>query len=183
MAAHPVHVTLRAHRLVPWLRSQRIAKAVAGAIAKASRAGFRVLHFSVQSNHVHLLVEAGDRTHLSRGMQALAIRLARQINRRLGRKGAVWGERYHARALRTPREVRHGLVYVLMNHKKHCRNPSAIDPWSSARWFAGWAPRASSSLRSLPSLHDDPVIATPRSWLARNGWRRHGLLHATDAPA
>ena len=36
---------------------------------KLSRAWFRVLHFSVQQDHVHLLVEANDKSALARGWQ------------------------------------------------------------------------------------------------------------------
>jgi len=67
----------------------------------------------VQVNHVHVLVEADGSTALARGVQGLSIRLAKAINRVLGRRGRVWADRFHARALRTPREVRNGLVYVI----------------------------------------------------------------------
>jgi hypothetical protein len=71
-------------------------------------------------------------------MAGLSIRLARSVNRVLERHGRVWGDRYHARALRTPRETRHAIVYVLMNFKKHGNSSNRIDPMSSARWFDGW---------------------------------------------
>jgi REP element-mobilizing transposase RayT len=118
---HPVHVTLRVARGLPSLRRQLLFSGARLAMAAASRAWFRVLHFSVQSDHVHLLVEARDEEHLSKGMRGLAIRVALSVNRTLRRSGKVWPDRYHARALRTPREVRHGLVYVLANWKKHVR--------------------------------------------------------------
>jgi REP element-mobilizing transposase RayT len=85
------------------------------ALARSSRAGFRVIEFSVQDDHVHLIAEAADRRTLSGGVRGLAIRLARAVNRTLGRRGQVWGSRYHARALTTPRAVRHVLIYVLNN--------------------------------------------------------------------
>jgi REP element-mobilizing transposase RayT len=173
---------MRAHRLVPWLRSQALASVVARAVALSGKPSFRILQFSVQGNHLHLVVEASDRASLSRGIQGLSVRLARQLNRRLGRTGRIWGDRYHARSLRTPREVRNGLVYVLMNHKKHGGH-DAIDSLSSARWFAGWSPHAAARAQQLPSLHDHPATAAPRTWLARIGWRRHGLLKPGDAPA
>lgn len=85
----------------------------------SARQAFRITEFSVQSNHVHLVVEARDRTILSRGMQGLGVRLARAINGLLDTRGKVWRERFHARDLRTPTEVRNALVYVLMNARKH----------------------------------------------------------------
>ena len=173
--SHPVHVTLRAHRLTPWLRSQRVFERIRACIGKASKGSFRVVHYSVQGNHVHLLVEATERTALSRGIHGLSIRIARQVNGLVGRRGAFWGDRYHARPLRTPREVRHGLVYVLMNHKKHARGPAPdLDPCSSAASFEG--------LRSsLPRTHD-PSVVTAKTWLARVGWRRHGRIALTERP-
>src|SRR5262249_9427472 len=90
---HPVHVTLRRRRDLPSLRVNRTFLAVRGAIAASSAQSFRVLHFSVQSDHVHLIAEAGDHAALSRGVQGMAIRIAKAVNRRFGTKGAVWGDR------------------------------------------------------------------------------------------
>lgn len=190
VASHPVHVTLRAHGSVPWLRAQRIAPHVIRALGRASKESFRILHFSVQGNHVHLLVEADDRTALSRGLQGLSIRIARRINALLGRRGVFWGDRYHARPLRTPREVRQGLVYVLMNHKKHERAPGSLDRLSSAHWFPGWHPSSARHLGQLPrplGPREEAAVGPPvqpaGTWLANFGWRRHGLLRADEAPA
>jgi hypothetical protein len=111
----------------------------------------------------------------ARGVQGLAIRVARAVNRVLARQGPVWGDRYHARALATPREVRNALVYVLANWRKHVRGAVGLDPRSSAGWFDGWrSPSARSS--------DPPPVARARTWLARVGWRRHGLLGLREAP-
>ena len=174
--SHPVHVTLRAHRLTPWLRSQRVFERIQQCIRRASKHAFRILQYSVQGNHVHLLVEATEASALSRGMQGLAIRIARQVNRLVRRTGAFWGDRYHARPLRTPREVRHGLVYVLMNHKKHARGPvPALDPCSSAVSFDGFVTPIAHAL--------DPCVAAPKTWLARIGWRRHGRIAPTERPS
>jgi putative transposase len=146
----PVHVTLRARAGLASLRSQRVFPAVREALRAASRdqvrrckspgrSEFRVVQFSVQADHIHLIVEASDRTALERGTRGMVIRTARAINRALGRSGSVWGDRYHARALRTPREVRHGLVYVLMNFRKHRpADRMKLDPCSSAPWFDGF---------------------------------------------
>ena len=108
-------------RALPSLRSARVFSGLRGALAAASHSGFRVVHFSVQIDHVHLVVEADVPVRLSRGVQGLAIRCARAVNRCVGRRGAVWSDRFHARALATPREVRHGMVYVLLNYRKHLR--------------------------------------------------------------
>ena len=85
------------------------------ALAAASHEGFRIIEFSAQDNHLHLLVEAEDRAHLSRGIGGLAVRVARAVNRALGRRGTVWAVRFHARAITTPRAMRNAIVYVLTN--------------------------------------------------------------------
>jgi REP element-mobilizing transposase RayT len=150
------------------------------AFAAASRNWFRVVHFSVQTNHVHLMVEARDKDHLSKGMRGLAIRVALSVNRALRRKGRVWADRYHARALRTPREVRHGIVYVLANWKKHISNAQGFDRCSSAWWFRGWKLPPSSAPPGWTC--DEPPVWAPREWLTVTGWKRHGLIGTGEQP-
>src|SRR5262249_35563773 len=116
-AANPLHVTLRATETVRCLRAARVFPAVRPGLAAASHSGFGIFRFAGQSAHPPGLVGGGAGPRLSRGMRGLTIRLARAVNRALGRRGAVWGDRYHVRALATPRAVRHALVYVLMNFK------------------------------------------------------------------
>ncbi len=141
-----------------------------------------MVHFSVQDNHVHLLVEASDSAGLCKGARSLGVRLARAINRACGRKGRVLDDRYHTRALRTPREVRFALAYVLFNFKKHqVRVPSRLDPGSSAPWCDGLRDRRGAALDG-DALEGAPVVSA-RTWLARVGWRRHGLLSPDEAPA
>ena len=175
----PVHVTLRMARTTPNLRSQRGFRCVEHALRKEARRGeLRVVHYSVQGNHVHLVVEADDRVVLSRRMQGLSIRLARRINRDVMRRkrGTVLGQRYHARALTTPSEVRHAIAYVLFNHAHHVSAPdrALLDPFSSARTFAhfGHAVRVP---RWSPGTGPPPVDE-PSTWLLRAGFRRAGLV-------
>ncbi len=177
LARHPVHVTLRARRAVGSLCARRVFPVVRAALAAASSPAFRLVHFSVQAHHVHLLVEARDAAALSRGMRGLTIRLARATNRARGRRGPVWADRYHARALTTPREVRHALVYILMAYKKHRPDSRGIDPYSSGRWFDGWRGRPPVPLADGPA-----PVAAPRTWLARDGWRRYGLIGLDERP-
>ena len=171
--SHPVHVTLRA--AIRGLRSERVFCVVRRALMSASRPGFRLLHFSVQDDHVHLLAEADDSAALTRALRGMTIRVARAVNRVLGRRGPVWGDRYHARAVTTPRAMRHALVYVLMNRRKHHPEEASLDPCSSARWFDGWRDQPN----GVPG--HSPVVS-PRTWLASVGWRRHGLVSVTERP-
>ena len=134
-----------------------------------------MIQFSVQSDHIHLIVEADDGRALARGMQGFAIRVARALNGLLRVRGRVWGDRFHSRELATPRAVRNALVYVLMNGKKHgAVRVTAFDGLSSAPWFDGFAERHDAAAGS-------PVRA-PRTWLAGVGWRRHGLVRFDERP-
>ncbi|WP_394842069.1 transposase [Pendulispora brunnea] len=184
-AAHPVHVTLRTREDVHGLRTGAVFALLVRSIKDASDAEFRVVHFSIQHDHVHLIVEAHDKVTLSRGMHGLTIRLARAVNRALARRGSVWKERYHAHALRRPREVRNALLYVLMNHRKHGTSPAWLDPRSSAAWFDGWRRDAlfEYALRDLGGLTGlAPPVQPARTWLVREGWRRHRLLGIDEGP-
>jgi putative transposase len=138
---------------------------------------------------VHLLVEASDKRALSSGVRSIAIRIARYVNDLLSRRGAFWGDRWHGRALTSPREVRNALVYVLANFRKHARRtvPAGIDPFSSGAWFDGWKDRRHAE-REPPFAqrprrpNADCPVSRARSWLARVGWRRRGLLSIDEAP-
>jgi hypothetical protein len=163
------------------------------AIRRASRVDperFRVVHFSVQYDHIHLIVEARDKRALSRGIQGLAVRTARYVNDLLHRHGKLWADRWHGRALKSPRSVRNALLYVLMNFRKHARRPlpPGLDAFSSARDFDGWLPSArlhrlaAHAAERPPPLATEPLVTPARTWLARVGWRRHGAIGASEHP-
>ena len=141
--------------------------------------GFRLNQFSVQSNHLDLIVEASDRNFLGRGMCGLGTRLARNLNRLWGLRGRVFAERYHSVLLRSPRQVRNALRYVLNNVLRHGGHLTGNrpDPCSSGEWFDGWKDRRARS----PSDARCPV-APARSRLQRLAWRRHGLLQLLESP-
>ena len=141
-ARFPVHVTWRMDRRVWNLRTPRcfgpLSRAMYGG---ATRFGFRLVHYAVMGNHVHLLVEAPDRVSLARAMKGLGVRIARALNRVMGRSGSVIGDRYHAHILRTPSETKRARAYLLANAHHHFGHAHA-DP------FASRAP-----------------VAAPRTWL------------------
>ena len=159
----PVHVTLKAAAGTGFLRKQRMLVALEAVFAGAKeRLGMRVVHYSIQGNHLHLLVEAEDRAALSRAMQGLAIRAAKAINRVLRRHGHVWADRYHAHVLRSLRETAHALRYVLGNFARHARG------WGEQ--VAAFADEFS-SVRFLGLAGEDAPVAEPRTWMLRVGWR------------
>jgi REP element-mobilizing transposase RayT len=129
----PVHVTWRMKHGVWNLRSRRCFTALARAFwGGADRFGFRLVHYSVQGNHVHLLVEAKDERALSRGMCGLGVRVAKGLNRVMRRQGKVLDDRYHGHILRTPTEVKRARAYLLQNAQKHY-GLRVADPYTSAR--------------------------------------------------
>jgi putative transposase len=173
----PVQVTIRATPGLPSLRSPRVFGALRRAIARASLDHFRVIHFSIQQDHGHFIVEGDEARRARGGVHGLAIRLALAVNRALERKGRVVGDRYHARPLTTPRQIRTSMVYVLLNFRKHLRAPAGIDPRSSGPHFSGW--------QATPAATDvAPATADPDTWMARVGWRlAGGPLRVDEQPA
>jgi REP element-mobilizing transposase RayT len=172
-ARWPVHVTLRAREAIPSLRSSRVFPILRQALSASHKPQFRVVHFSVQTDHVHLVVEGDHPVALVRGLQGLAGRCAKAINRAARRRGQVWSSRFHSRALRTPTEARRGLVYVLLNFRKHLRAAPGVDPRSSGAWFGGWR-------RPLSTPRQTSPVMPPGTWLASIGWRRAGGAIAVD---
>jgi putative transposase len=188
---HPLHITLRLTSGLPSLRTQALFVAVRRALAQGQqRFGFRLAHFSVQSNHLHLIAEASDRRALSRGVQGLSVRVARAVNARLERKGRLFADRYHARALTSPRTVRYALRYVLLNARRHQPAPFGfIDSRSSAPWFPDFhrpgelafgVTQARAEWRASSDL-EAPVVK-PKTWLLRVGYRRQGAFDIDDVP-
>ena len=168
----PVHVTWRVADHVWNLRSQRGFRTLLRAFVPAAhRFGMRITHFSVQGNHVHLLVEVGGRASLYRALRGLGVRMAKGLNRLMGTRGAVFADRYHIHPLATPREARNAIHYVLGNHAVHAGrrgeqvardDPFAVGPTLNQGPGALW--------RKL--VGDDPPVAPPQSWLLTEGWRR-----------
>jgi len=190
-ARFPVHVTVRLLDGLPRLRGFALAKVLRRAFVHGcNRNGFRICEFSIQGNHIHLICEASTREALSRGVQGWKIRVTRGLNRLWHRRGTVFDDRYHAEIIKTPRQTRNTLCYVLQNGRRHHQSLPAwaggIDPYSSAWYFDGW--RDNRWRKGLTPPPDDPdapgpVVAAPRTWLLAVGWRRHGLLAVDEVPA
>jgi REP element-mobilizing transposase RayT len=173
-------VTLRLTKGLPTLRHPRAHSALLRAIVAASgRFGSRVVHYAAMSNHIHLICEAAGVQSLGRGMRALIVRIARALNVLWHRAGPVFADRFHARPLCSPREVRNALAYALQNaehHGIHC--PGGIDPYSSARWFEGWTVPPPGALRDTTGS----PLPRPRTWLLQSGWELHGRLDPLSPP-
>lgn len=187
-STHPQIVTLRLRMDAPYIATDALLQHIREVIAASHRPDFRIVEFNVLGNHLHLITEARNKEVLARGIQGFAVRLVRRINTTLERTGRLFAHRYHARALKTPTEVRYALRYVLLNRKHHAAEKrfqrNWFDPWSSAAWFAGWA---------RPFVLDThwkrELVAAPKptadatTWLLTTGWKRYGLLDFDERPA
>jgi REP element-mobilizing transposase RayT len=179
---YPVHVTLRMAEPVWNLRSERSYRIVHAALCAARRRpGFRIVHFSIQGNHVHVIAEGDGPRSFALGVRALSIRLARRLNAMMGRSGPVFSDRYHAHVLRTPAEVRNAVRYVLGNFESHAARRG--EPTSKK----GWVDPFSSAARRAPrhaqgSLFVEAATEPAGTWLLRHEGPRAGRNLAVRSP-
>jgi REP element-mobilizing transposase RayT len=186
-------------RVVPEvgsLRRRSMYKALREAtITAALRERFRIVHVSLQRTHVHMLVEAKDKTALARGMQGFEISAARNINTMLGsgkqrRRGQVFADRYHVKVIRSPRQAHHALRYVLCNWRHHGEDRQGlaskwlVDPFSSGILFPDWKELEQKDLMwPIRDTYDPLIVFRPATWLLREAWKRHGSISARDVPS
>ena len=186
---HPIHVTVRARRGLPSFRSQRIHDMVRRTLERQLENGryrdhFQIVHYSVQTNHLHLIIEAEDTRAMRSGVSGLVIAFAKRLNKEIFRRltGKVWGDRYHSRELTSPSAVRRALVYVLQNVRKHGFDLAGafVDPLSSAKGFDGW----DVPVPAAPDESETFSPRRPRTWLLGEGWstRGGGLLSPRERP-
>jgi putative transposase len=163
-----VLITLRRAKGLPSLRCTLLERELRSAIRRTKRDDFRIVHYSVQADHVHMIVEAEDSAALSAGMKSFAVSAAMRLNLRILRRkrGRVWAERHHRRELSSPRQVRNVLVYVLANHLKHGEiDDGVIDPCSSGPWFRDW-------MYPPPAPPEPSPVAPAQTYLLDRGWHR-----------
>ena len=195
-ASQPLHIVMRVVREVGSLRRREMYKALREAtITAAMRERLRIVHVSLQRDHVHMIVEAEHKAALARGMQGFMISAAKHINRALGigerrRTGRVFNDRYHVEIITSPTQARHTIGYVLGNWRKHKEDQQGlaskwlVDPFSSGVLFADWK-----ELDGRPWMwpiragYDPMIVFRPRTWLLAGGWRRGGgPISARDVP-
>jgi REP element-mobilizing transposase RayT len=187
---YPLHMVLRVRKEVGRLRRRHVYAGARRALRTiASRIAFRVVHMSIQHNHLHLLVEAGDSAALESGMRGLSIALAKRINKSLERSGKVFEFRYHSTALTSPTQTRNALAYVLNNWRRHREDERGLDertmpldPYSSAISFPGWADFSSGG--RWDDVIDEPLpVSPPQTWLLNKGWElARRPIRTSDTP-
>jgi putative transposase len=190
-----VHVVVRVEKEIGSLRKRDMYRAVREATIAVARRElhdatvgyFRIVHISIQGTHIHLIVEAGNKTALSRGMQSFQISAAKHLNATVGakrgtqRRGRVFTDRFHEEIIKTPTQARNALAYVLNNWRKHREDRSAhtrgwnVDAFSTGIQFTGWREREDAVFMWKPHDTYKPlVVYLPRTWLLQAGWRKHG---------
>ncbi len=194
-----LHVVLGAVPEVGNLRRREVYRAVRAATITAAssetrRGRFRIVQLSIQHNHIHMLVEAEDAGALATGMQGFQISAARHINTalRVGarrRRGKVFVDRYHVVVIRSPRQARHVISYVMNNWRKHGEDRSGlsrnwlVDPFSSAVSFADWKELEGQAPWTIRTSYHPLVVTAPQSWLLRTGWKEHGAISCREVPS
>jgi REP element-mobilizing transposase RayT len=191
----PLHVTLRVADAVGYLRKPRLFAAIRIALFVVSkREDFRIVHFSIQGNHLHLIVEAASREALWKGMKGFAISAAKRINGELRKRreredGVVFPDRYHVREITSVAQMRNCLSYVLNNWRHHRARGdklvglfgNRLDEYSSAALFLGWKERLHGE-PALPDRWEAPAVSAPRTWLLAHGWRRARPISVWEIP-
>ena len=191
---HVQHVTVRVVEALEWLRKPHAYRAIRAALVTmlARHVDFRIVHFSLQGNHVHLLCEAENKLALTRGAQGFQISAARQLNREISerrgkqRRGRVFADRYHVETIDSPRQMRHALAYVLNNWRRHKQDSGVglyngrIDPFSSGVWFLGWKERTGPI--TIPPGYDAPQMAPPNTWLLAESWKLLRPISVFEVP-
>jgi REP element-mobilizing transposase RayT len=193
-ACEPLHVTIRAAAVIGSLRGFEAYHALRTAIVTTfNRDDFRIVHISIQRTHVHLLVEASGRSALSRGMQAFEISAAKHLNASIStrtgkaRRGAVFCDRYHVEIMRTPRQARNALAYVINNWRRHRESTLKVaadwrvDPFSSAPSFDGFRDIDARSI-VWPERYVPLPVWEPRTWLLTTAWKKYGLIRHNEVP-
>lgn len=206
-ARFPRHIVLKVRDDVGSLRKRFMHRALrAATIAVAMRelhsddvnGAFRIVHISIQRTHIHLIVEADSKLAMTRGMMSFLTSAAKHINaeysvnRKLARRrrGAVFADRYHQEIIKTPRQARRTLSYVLNNWRKHRedREPHTknwtVDPFSTAWGFGGWKEyRDGECLWMPPPTYESLIVYLPKTWLLREGWRKSGPISMFEIPS
>lgn len=186
-AKHPLHVVMRVLPAAGNLRKPAIHDAVRASLTTlGTHEDCRVVHLSIQRDHLHLLVEADDRQALARGMRSFQISLAKRINRAIStpsrkrRRGQIFADRYESFVLDTPRAVRDALVYVLNAWRKYEKpSPEALDPYSSALAFDGWK----DPITDADTSDFAPLVLWPaRTALVASQWRTGGKIARNEVP-
>jgi REP element-mobilizing transposase RayT len=184
---HPVHVVLRARKRLPEFRVRGVYIGLRRVLARyLDKGDFRVVHISIQNTHLHLIVEAQNKSALTHGMQSLAINAARAINRAFDRQGKVFAFRYSAKQIKTASYARNAISYVLNNWRRHREDfangrqlTAILDEFSSAISFTCWV---GNQRFKPPSGYEPLPVSAPTTVLLQSEWQKFGAIDPFERP-
>lgn len=110
-ARTPLHINFK---YSTFMRTRCVLEILKIAFINASKHGFYITHFTLQSNHIHIIAETTETALLIKGMRSLTGTIVKRIG-----KGSIQIERYHLHILKNPTEVLNAVKYVLNNDVKH----------------------------------------------------------------
>ena len=187
----PLHITMKLNKRFSSLRTKGFHRGFKKILLRAREFQLYVVHYSIQSNHIHMIVEAKSNLALGSGMRSLAGRISRLVRGRNegaragAEAGSVFRDRYHLHVLRTPSEMKTALAYVLLNTAKHLNLIEHIDGYSSGMFFPQWQKLLGGKFRGLIArtvkdlektiefrLGTCEELNSPQSWLLQRGWTR-----------
>ena len=100
----------------PLFLDWQMARAVCTAMhAFSSGNEFRLLSWVVMPDHVHCLLQLGERRDLSSVVRFMKSRSAMVVNKAGRRTGAVWDRGFHDRAIRREEDILPAARYIVMN--------------------------------------------------------------------
>jgi REP element-mobilizing transposase RayT len=132
----PLHLTIKLNRAD--IQNKTVLKILRNAIQRARLRGLKIIHYSLEHDHVHLFAEGESNLILSKGMQGLGVSLSKRINNALKIKGQRYKTRYHLRVLKSATEVKNVINYILKNGIKHKRCKTVINAFNSAIVLHEW---------------------------------------------
>jgi putative transposase len=171
-AKFPIHITIKLKKGVVSLRGPKMVAAFKASLQKAKKRGLKVIHFALETNHAHLFAESDGNHQLRSGMASFGSCFGKAARRVTGGKGSVFQGRYHLQVLKSPRQTKNAMAYVLLNHSKHQGAKPYADHMSSAAFFGDWRALLGERYRVDQPLPRPEFLAKPSSWLARDGWRK-----------
>lgn len=170
------HLTHRCHDRAFLLRFARDRDAYRGLLREGlARSEVSLLTYAVTSNHVHLLVTSSSAHRIADLVQVVHGRFAEAYNRRKGRQGAFWSDRYHATQIDSGAYLMACLRYIDLNMVRAgvVTHPSQW-PWT------GWHELADAERKRARLVDRDALLARFEG-TAWSAWQQHYRQYVDDA--
>ncbi len=128
-----LHLTVKIKKNKAEIKNKSVLAILKRSILNARRQGLRVIHYSLEYDHVHLLIEADNNHILGKGMQAFGVTFSKAINRLKKLTGEVYKHRYHFRRISSSKELKNVMNYIFTNGVKHKTSKFIVNSYNSIR--------------------------------------------------